>query len=162
MLLVVSFSYDDIFKETDNEICLTSMALTSRMFTVSWSLEYSYIFNLFIVFTVRKHNSCSIIRILFPICPWSSTSCKSSVYSSRKRLLKCSGCQYVYYCNRDCQRESWTDHKQECNNLRRVSPRIVPDAARLLARIIFKLQVHFVRSLTPWFLESFIIVQLIK
>ncbi|KDR23505.1 histone-lysine N-methyltransferase SMYD3 [Zootermopsis nevadensis] len=58
----------------------------------------------------------------------------------RNRLLKCSGCQYVYYCNRDCQRESWADHKQECNNLRRVSPRIVPDAARLLSRIIFKLQ----------------------
>ncbi|PNF32480.1 Histone-lysine N-methyltransferase SMYD3 [Cryptotermes secundus] len=58
----------------------------------------------------------------------------------RKRLLKCSGCQYVYYCNRDCQKESWADHKQECSNLRRVSPRIVPDAARLLARIIFKLQ----------------------
>lgn len=74
-------------------------------------------------------------------------SSKLNIFSSRKRLLKCSGCQYVYYCNRDCQKESWADHKQECSNLRRISPRIVPDAARLLARIIFKLQVYFVFSI---------------
>ncbi|KAJ9601497.1 hypothetical protein L9F63_000336 [Diploptera punctata] len=58
----------------------------------------------------------------------------------RQKLLKCSGCQYVFYCNRECQKESWTDHKFECSNLRNVSPRIVPDAARIIARIIFRLQ----------------------
>lgn len=30
-------------------------------------------------------------------------------------------------------------HKSECANLKRVSPKIVPDAARLMARIIVKL-----------------------
>lgn len=57
-----------------------------------------------------------------------------------KKLLKCSGCQYVYYCGRECQKESWPIHKIECANLRRISPRVVPDAARLLARLIIKLR----------------------
>lgn len=58
----------------------------------------------------------------------------------RSKVLKCSGCQYVYYCDRDCQREAWSIHKSECGNLKRISPRILPDAARLMARIIVKLQ----------------------
>ncbi|XP_026276432.1 histone-lysine N-methyltransferase SMYD3 isoform X2 [Frankliniella occidentalis] len=58
----------------------------------------------------------------------------------RTKLSQCSGCKYVYYCGRECQKASWPIHKKECPNLRRVAPRVVPDAARLLARIIFKLQ----------------------
>lgn len=58
----------------------------------------------------------------------------------RTKLLKCSGCQYVYYCGKMCQREGWSVHKLECRNLRRVAPRIVPDAARFLARLIRTLQ----------------------
>ncbi|XP_015599197.1 histone-lysine N-methyltransferase SMYD3 isoform X2 [Cephus cinctus] len=56
------------------------------------------------------------------------------------KLSKCSGCQYVYYCDRTCQRESWSVHKSECPNLKRISPRVLPDAARLMARIIVKLK----------------------
>lgn len=56
------------------------------------------------------------------------------------KLLKCSGCQYVHYCDRNCQRESWPIHKAECAHLRKVLPKIVPDAARLMARIILKLK----------------------
>ncbi|XP_077274028.1 SET and MYND domain containing, class 3 isoform X1 [Temnothorax americanus] len=55
------------------------------------------------------------------------------------KLLKCSGCQYVYYCGRNCQKESWPIHKAECARLKKVSPKVLPDAARLMARIIFKL-----------------------
>ncbi|XP_032677020.1 histone-lysine N-methyltransferase SMYD3 isoform X2 [Odontomachus brunneus] len=55
------------------------------------------------------------------------------------KLSKCSGCQYVYYCDRNCQKESWLIHKTECTNLKKISPRVVPDAARLMARIIIKL-----------------------
>lgn len=46
----------------------------------------------------------------------------------------------MHYCGRSCQRDAWTIHKKECSNLKRVLPKIVPDAARLLARIIIKLQ----------------------
>ncbi|KAK0175816.1 hypothetical protein PV328_000018 [Microctonus aethiopoides] len=55
------------------------------------------------------------------------------------KLSRCSGCQYVYYCSRNCQKLSWTIHKIECPNIKRVHPRIVPDAARMMARIIIKL-----------------------
>ncbi|XP_066595162.1 histone-lysine N-methyltransferase SMYD3 isoform X2 [Prorops nasuta] len=58
---------------------------------------------------------------------------------SDTQLLKCSGCQYVYYCDRKCQKESWSIHKQECSNLKRIVPRVIPDAARLMAKIIIKL-----------------------
>jgi len=63
-----------------------------------------------------------------------------TIYCSGK-LLKCSSCQYVYYCNRSCQKESWPIHKIECPHLKKVLKewKIVPDAARLMARIILKL-----------------------
>lgn len=54
-------------------------------------------------------------------------------------MLKCSGCQYVYYCNRECQTNAWKIHKAECVCLKRASGKIVPDAARVMARIILKL-----------------------
>lgn len=66
--------------------------------------------------------------------------CNVVVLKSRGKLLKCSGCQYVYYCGKMCQRDAWNVHKTECRNLRRVAPRIVPDSARLLARLIHVLR----------------------
>lgn len=54
-------------------------------------------------------------------------------------LQKCGNCRYVSYCNRTCQREAWRNHKLECPCLLKVAPRIVPDAARMLSRIILKL-----------------------
>lgn len=53
--------------------------------------------------------------------------------------MKCSNCSYVYYCNRICQQEAWSVHKTECLFLRKIAPRTVPDAARVLSRIILKL-----------------------
>ncbi|XP_011875678.1 PREDICTED: histone-lysine N-methyltransferase SMYD3 [Vollenhovia emeryi] len=66
-----------------------------------------------------------------------TTRCDNCLRSGK--LSKCSGCQYVYYCDRNCQRESWRIHKAECAHLDKVSPRVLPDAARLMARIILKL-----------------------
>ncbi|KAG8924711.1 hypothetical protein FRC02_010234 [Tulasnella sp. 418] len=31
-----------------------------------------------------------------------------------RRLLKCSGCQTSWYCNKECQRAHWKTHKAEC------------------------------------------------
>lgn len=59
---------------------------------------------------------------------------------TRGKVLKCSNCQYVYYCNRDCQMQSWRIHKAECNNLKKIGLRTVPDAARILSKIIIKLE----------------------
>ncbi|KAH0550734.1 histone-lysine N-methyltransferase SMYD3 [Cotesia glomerata] len=55
------------------------------------------------------------------------------------KISRCSGCQFVYYCSKNCQKKGWLIHKVECPSIKRVSPRIVPDAARMLARIIIKL-----------------------
>ncbi|XP_072385972.1 histone-lysine N-methyltransferase SMYD3 isoform X2 [Diabrotica undecimpunctata] len=52
------------------------------------------------------------------------------------QLFKCSVCRYTYYCGRACQREGWTVHKLECKYLKQISPRILPDSGRLLARLI--------------------------
>ncbi|XP_068910338.1 histone-lysine N-methyltransferase SMYD3 isoform X2 [Tenebrio molitor] len=52
------------------------------------------------------------------------------------KFLKCSGCHYVYYCGKICQKDAWNVHKFECRNLKRIAPRTLPDAARLLARLI--------------------------
>lgn len=55
------------------------------------------------------------------------------------KVLKCSGCQYVYYCNRSCQEGAWANHKIECACLKRADGEVIPDAARILTRIILKL-----------------------
>ncbi|XP_074028951.1 SET and MYND domain containing, class 3 isoform X3 [Leptinotarsa decemlineata] len=55
---------------------------------------------------------------------------------SKGELLKCSVCRYVYYCGRACQKEGWSIHKLECRNLMKIHPRILPDAGRMLARLI--------------------------
>ncbi|XP_034935410.1 histone-lysine N-methyltransferase SMYD3 isoform X2 [Chelonus insularis] len=55
------------------------------------------------------------------------------------KISRCSGCQYVYYCSKNCQRRGWITHKVECPNIKRVQPRIIPDAGRMMARIIIKL-----------------------
>lgn len=51
-------------------------------------------------------------------------------------MLKCSVCRYVYYCDRLCQKEAWAIHKLECQNLTLIAPRILPDAARVLTRLV--------------------------
>ncbi|XP_063979685.1 histone-lysine N-methyltransferase SMYD3 [Diachasmimorpha longicaudata] len=55
------------------------------------------------------------------------------------KISRCAGCQYVFYCGRNCQREAWSIHKVECPNIKRIHPRILPDASRMMARIIIKL-----------------------
>ncbi|XP_015041837.1 histone-lysine N-methyltransferase SMYD3 isoform X1 [Drosophila pseudoobscura] len=56
------------------------------------------------------------------------------------KVRKCSNCRYVSYCNRSCQTQAWAQHKHECPFLKSIHPRIVPDAARMLCRLILRLQ----------------------
>ncbi|XP_055638073.1 histone-lysine N-methyltransferase SMYD3 [Toxorhynchites rutilus septentrionalis] len=58
----------------------------------------------------------------------------------QSKVLKCSNCMYVRYCNRFCQKEAWSDHQGECAKLKAIAPKVVPDAALMLSRIIRKLQ----------------------
>ncbi len=71
----------------------------------------------------------------------SRSVCNNCLVERESGLKKCAGCKYVYYCGRDCQRESWRDiHKGECLYLRAIAPKVPTDTVRLIARIIIKLR----------------------
>jgi hypothetical protein len=36
---------------------------------------------------------------------------------SKSKMSKCSVCERVYYCDRKCQRENWSQHKTECEKI---------------------------------------------
>jgi len=57
-----------------------------------------------------------------------------------KPLLKCAACKYARYCNRDCQKKAWPDHKQECPALQRMHPVVPEDEAKMVARILWRQQ----------------------
>lgn len=59
---------------------------------------------------------------------------------SSGKLLKCGGCQFAHYCGVLCQRDAWAEHKYECLCMKKIIPRTIPDAARMMAKIIWKLQ----------------------
>ncbi|XP_048340782.1 histone-lysine N-methyltransferase SMYD3 isoform X2 [Sphaerodactylus townsendi] len=59
--------------------------------------------------------------------------------SRKERLLRCSQCKVARYCNIQCQKEAWQDHKQECKCIKNIDPNFPPDSVRLVGRIIFKL-----------------------
>ncbi|XP_011163274.2 histone-lysine N-methyltransferase SMYD3 isoform X1 [Solenopsis invicta] len=66
-----------------------------------------------------------------------TTRCDNCFKSGK--MLKCSGCSYVHYCNRNCQKESWPIHKVECARLKKIPLDLWLDDARMMARIIIKL-----------------------
>uniref|UniRef100_A0A182PMG0 MYND-type domain-containing protein n=1 Tax=Anopheles epiroticus TaxID=199890 RepID=A0A182PMG0_9DIPT len=56
------------------------------------------------------------------------------------KVKKCSNCLYVRYCGRACQKEAWSDHKEECEKLKLLPPGlVVPSAALMIARIVRRL-----------------------
>ncbi|KAJ6606921.1 hypothetical protein B0H10DRAFT_2073861 [Mycena sp. CBHHK59/15] len=44
--------------------------------------------------------------------PCESTAC--SKYGSKKELMRCTGCLYVYYCSKKCQKDAWPNHRAIC------------------------------------------------
>ncbi|KAJ1138364.1 hypothetical protein NDU88_004751 [Pleurodeles waltl] len=53
------------------------------------------------------------------------------------RLLQCSQCKFAKYCSKQCQRESWRDHKRECTFLK--NPQFGTGILRLVGKIVFKI-----------------------
>ncbi|KAF2368277.1 Zinc finger MYND-type [Trinorchestia longiramus] len=71
--------------------------------------------------------------------------CEACLVSNRKTsLFPCKKCGFNFYCSEACAQESWdTLHKRECpklKNYRCGKGDLIPNFARLLARIIFRLQ----------------------
>ncbi|XP_050441460.1 histone-lysine N-methyltransferase SMYD3 [Adelges cooleyi] len=59
---------------------------------------------------------------------------------SENNLSRCSGCQYVLYCNRTCQKVAWKEHKRECSRMKKIQPKTLPDAARIISKILISLK----------------------
>lgn len=62
--------------------------------------------------------------------------CCDVCFAKSEELQRCSNCKFARYCNRQCQKSAWKDHKVECERILNVSPNIPPDLVRLMARII--------------------------
>ncbi|CDW51809.1 zf-MYND domain containing protein [Trichuris trichiura] len=56
--------------------------------------------------------------------------------SKRGELHRCSSCKTALFCNNDCQRLGWMDHKTECHSLTICKPWIPDIEVRLLGRIV--------------------------
>jgi len=68
-----------------------------------------------------------------------AAACHCCLQSSDPTQLKsCSKCKFAKYCNENCQKTAWNDHKMECGALAKISPKIPSEEVRLAARILFK------------------------
>lgn len=62
------------------------------------------------------HIVCCVLNILHKnIAPLNECWCCGATPQAPK--LKCSGCYSVYYCNIECQRKDWSQHKTECKGM---------------------------------------------
>ncbi len=62
--------------------------------------------------------------------------CCDLCFAKSEELQRCSNCKFARYCNRECQKSAWKDHKIECERILNVSPNIPTDLVRLMARIM--------------------------
>lgn len=62
--------------------------------------------------------------------------CCDFCFVKSEDLHRCSKCKFARYCNRECQKSAWKDHKTECERILNVAPNIPTDLVRLMARII--------------------------
>jgi len=66
-------------------------------------------------------------------------ACHCCLQSSDPTQLKsCAKCKFAKYCNEECQKNAWNDHKMECGALAKITPKVPSEEVRLAARILFK------------------------
>jgi len=66
-------------------------------------------------------------------------ACHCCLQSSDPTQLKsCAKCKFAKYCNEECQKNAWNDHKFECGALAKITPKVPSEEVRLAARILFK------------------------
>jgi len=60
---------------------------------------------------------------------WKIPFCMNCGKSIESNIKKCSGCHLVFYCNKNCQKKNWEDHKTRCKN----RDKMINNGQRLLA-----------------------------
>uniref|UniRef100_A0A0N4ZBT5 MYND-type domain-containing protein n=1 Tax=Parastrongyloides trichosuri TaxID=131310 RepID=A0A0N4ZBT5_PARTI len=55
-----------------------------------------------------------------------------------KKLLRCAACEFSSYCNKECQKLAWKNHRAECRRLKVVFPNLPLTEVLFLSRIIDK------------------------
>lgn len=89
--------------------------------------------------------------LVYVLCNSVRGLCCDFCFAKSEDLQRCSKCKFARYCNRECQKSAWKDHKNECELTLNISPNIPTDLVRLMARITQQEQsakpsVSFVRS----------------
>ncbi len=56
--------------------------------------------------TVTPRFIRSLDKTLFVLC--------KSCHTRMDKILRCSQCKKVYYCNIECQKKHWKQHKKKC------------------------------------------------
>jgi len=66
-------------------------------------------------------------------------ACHCCLQSADPTTLKCCAkCKFAKYCNEECQKNAWNDHKLECGALAKICPKVPSEEVRLAGRILFK------------------------
>ena len=60
-------------------------------------------------------------------------------FQFRTLVKKCSACNFLGYCDKECQKEGWKIHKYECKSLKKLNGK-VEDNVRFVARILQQLK----------------------
>lgn len=82
--------------------------------------------------------------------------------SNIKGVKSCSRCKYVFYCGKECQKQDWKLHKNECLRISTLSsidhslvPKLVNQFTRMLARTIDLDQMGATKIQSPFYKRTF-------
>ena len=73
--------------------------------------------------------------LVYVLCNSVRGLCCDFCFAKSEDLQRCSKCKFARYCNRECQKSAWKDHKTECELTLNISLNIPTDLVRLMARI---------------------------
>lgn len=75
--------------------------------------------------------------------PTACATCQKTEATNAKPLLRCSGCKSITYCNKDCQKADWKNHKKDCSFQPKPKPKPPPSPFGSAAGIKSLLCINF-------------------
>uniref|UniRef100_A0A6P8RTG8 [histone H3]-lysine(4) N-trimethyltransferase n=1 Tax=Geotrypetes seraphini TaxID=260995 RepID=A0A6P8RTG8_GEOSA len=60
-------------------------------------------------------------------------------FKRQEKLQRCGQCKFAHYCDRTCQKDAWTNHKNECSSIKK-NGKIPNENIRLAARIMWRIE----------------------